>query len=169
MAFFIGEPAVGAPGQIHTSILNELGTIRKASDGNTYIYLTGVASTVLGSWVTYDEAYLTVNLATDSKPRPVAIATAATVANTYGWYGIKGAFICGAISGGDAAVDAPVYATATDFLTDDVELDDMVVLGAFYNTQEGEASAALGLSATAALATARIDEPWFGLAIDASA
>src|SRR5690606_7352483 len=106
---------------------------------------------------------------TDSAVGPVAIATGATVANTYGWYGRKGHFICGAISGGDAAAGARVFATSTDFLPDDVEADDMQVQGAHFVSQEGEANTALGLSATAGLATAYIDDPWFGFAVDASA
>lgn len=155
--------------EVHSTKKQRLGTRKRDVKGNEYIYLTGVASTIVGSWVTFDEAYLTTNLATDSKPGPVAIATAAVEANKYGWYGVKGYFICGAISGGDAAADAPVFASSTDFLPDDVEADDMQVLGATFRTQEGDAAAALGLTATAALATAQINDPWFGSFVDASA
>lgn len=167
-------PAVGAPGEVHDEQLNPLGmevwfydTVNNLL--KKYVYLSGVVSTILGSWVTFDEAGVTANLATDSLPRPVAIASAAIVANKYGWYGRSGHFICGAISGGDAAADARVFATATDFLPDDVEADDMQVLGAYFVSQEGEANTALGLSATEGLATAHIMDPWFGLAVDASA
>jgi hypothetical protein len=168
------QTVAGAPGDVDTTQKNPIGleawfydTVKNRA--KKYVYLKGVASTVLGSWVTFDEAGVTANLATDSLPRPVAIATGATVANTYGWYGRTGHFICGAISGGDAAADARVFATSTDFLPDDVEADDMQVLNAFFVTQEGEASTDLGLDATAGLATAYINDPWFGLAVDASA
>jgi hypothetical protein len=170
MAFFVSSPMVaGAPGVVDAVALNPLGTEARDNAGNVYVYLQGVASTIAGSWVTYDEAGLTTNLATDSVPGPVAVATAAVVANKFGWYGVHGYFICGAISGGDAAADARVFASATDFLPDDVEADDMQVLGANFVTQEGEAATALGLEATAGLATARINRPWFGIAVDASA
>jgi hypothetical protein len=162
------SPAVGAPGDVHATALNPLGTVRRFSTG-TFIYLKGVASTINGSWVTYNQAFATANFATDSAVGPVAIASGAIVADTYGWYGRTGHFICGAISGGDAAAGARVFATSTDFLPDDVEADDMQVHGAYFVSQEGEANTALGLTATAALATAQIDEPWFGLAVDASA
>jgi hypothetical protein len=170
MPYFVSTPPViGNPGEVDDSARNRLGATAVDADGNEYIYLKGVASTIAGSWVTYDAAFATANLATDSAPGDVAIATAAVVANKYGWYGRKGAFICGAISGGDAAAGARVFASATDFLPDDVEGDDMQVLGANFITQEGEVSAALGLGATAGLATARINNPWFGIAVDASA
>lgn len=57
--------------------------------GNTYIYLKGIGSTVAGSAVTYDEAGITTLLAANAIG-PVAFATAATVANTWGWYLIAG-------------------------------------------------------------------------------
>ena len=56
---------------------------------NEYIYLKGVASTVAGSWVTYDELGITTLLAANAKG-PVAVAMAVTVADTYGWYQICG-------------------------------------------------------------------------------
>ena len=173
LAHLVGKPVVGAPGEVHDSAKNTLGTIVEGFgiDGKptAYIYLKGVASTIVGSWVTYDEEGQTVNLATDSVRGPVAVATAAVVADKYGWYARKGHVICGAISGGDAAADARVFASSTDFLPDDVEADDMQVLGAYFVTQEGEDCDTLGLTGAAGLATARLDNPWFGLAVDASA
>jgi hypothetical protein len=164
--------ARGVPGEVHDSALNPVGAECEFSvDGvvKKHVYLKGVASTILGSWVTYNQAGETANFATDSAVGPVAVATAAVVANKYGWYGRNGHFVCGAISGGDAAAGARVFATSTDFLPDDVEADDMQVIGAYFVSQEGEANAALGLSATAGLATAHLSDPWFGLAVDASA
>lgn len=54
-----------------------------------FIYLAGVASTAEGSWVTYDEAGATTLLATGATEQ-VAVAMAATVASTYGFYARKG-------------------------------------------------------------------------------
>jgi len=56
-----------------------------------FIYLKGVASTVVGSIVNYDAAYQTaLHSSSLSLPRPVAVAMAATVANQFGWYQISG-------------------------------------------------------------------------------
>ena len=95
-----------------------LGTRKKASDGREFIYLTGVASTVAGAWVSYDELGITAGLDTDVQTSgPVAIAMAATVASTYGWYGIWGSFTALAA---DAVVDnTTVYPSSTVFVCDD--------------------------------------------------
>ena len=58
--------------------------------GKEYIYLTGVGSTVVGSWVTYDELGITA-LITTASIGPVAVAMAITDASTeFGWYQIYG-------------------------------------------------------------------------------
>ena len=59
-------------------------------DGNIYIYLKGVASTIVGSAVTYDEAGVTTLIVANGKG-PVAFATGVTDATTeYGWYLVAG-------------------------------------------------------------------------------
>jgi hypothetical protein len=79
-----------------TTQAHNLGTIVRASDPTygqgEFIYLLGVASTVVGSVVTYDPAtYLTTLSAVGGNiPRPVAIAMSANVASQYGWYQISG-------------------------------------------------------------------------------
>lgn len=57
-----------------------------------FIYLTGVASTVVGSLVTYNSITGATALAPvgTSKPQPVAVAMSANVASQYGWYQISG-------------------------------------------------------------------------------
>lgn len=57
-----------------------------------FIYLLGVASTVVGSIVTYDAStHLTVLSAVGGNiPRPIAVAMSANVASSYGWYQIGG-------------------------------------------------------------------------------
>ncbi len=79
--------AVGALTDIHSSALNALGTTR-VEDGAEYIYLKGVASTAIGSWVTYDEAGATALLAANAVG-DVAVAQAAVVADKYGWYCVR--------------------------------------------------------------------------------
>lgn len=60
-----------------------------------FVYLLGVASTVAGSLVTYDAAGQTAlvvaNATSDTYPGvDVAVAMAANVALSYGWYMVKG-------------------------------------------------------------------------------
>jgi hypothetical protein len=67
-----------------------LGTKAFDSAGNEYIYMQGVTSCTTGSWVTYDEDYVTTLLAADAKG-PVAVAMAAISATTYyGWFCVRG-------------------------------------------------------------------------------
>jgi len=73
-----------------------LGTVVRAKDPTygegEFIYLLGVASTVVGSVVTYDAStHQTVLSAVGGNiPRAVAIAMSANVASQYGWYQIGG-------------------------------------------------------------------------------
>lgn len=69
----------------------DVGTIVKDADSDyaEYIYLQGVASTVAGSVVTFDEAFLSTLIVANAIG-PVAIAMAATVASKFGWYMIRG-------------------------------------------------------------------------------
>lgn len=79
-----------------TTQLHPLGTIVRANDptygDGEFIYLLGVASTTVGSVVTYDAStYQTVLSAVGGNiPRAVAIAMSANVASQYGWYQISG-------------------------------------------------------------------------------
>src|SRR3990167_7662429 len=166
MAGFSWPAVAGRPGTVYDTEVTPVLTVAVATDGNEYVFLKGVASTIQGSWVTYDEAGVTAGIDSDvaaSITGDVAIATAAVVANKFGWYGRSGHFICGAISGGDAAADGKVFATATVFLTDDVAVTGNQIHGALYRTQEGEANTPLGLDATAALATVQINRPFIGV------
>ncbi len=73
-----------------------LGTIIRGSDstlgGAEFIYLLGVASTVVGSIVTYDPSTYQTTLCAvgGNKARPIAVAMSANVASQYGWYQISG-------------------------------------------------------------------------------
>lgn len=76
---------VGNTTDIHTSALNPVGSIAYDAAGNKYIYLKGVASTIAGSVVTFSEAYESALIVANAIG-PVAVAQAATVASTWGWY-----------------------------------------------------------------------------------
>ena len=89
MAEFTGILCPGDITTVHSRTVIALGTRAQDTNGNAYIFLIGVASTVAGSWVTYDEQYLTTLLAANAKG-PVGVAMAAIVANKYGWYQIYG-------------------------------------------------------------------------------
>jgi hypothetical protein len=73
----------------HGSAKYSLGTRTTDKDGNEYIYLQGVASTVAYDWVSYGTVYISARLVNSVKG-PIAAAQAATVANENGWYQIKG-------------------------------------------------------------------------------
>ena len=88
--------AVGQPGEVHTTQKNALGAIAYGYDANgtpaVYVYLKGVASTIVGSVVTYDEAGVSTLLVAGAIG-PVAVATAIVDSTSeYGWYGIYGLF-----------------------------------------------------------------------------
>ena len=136
-----------------------LGTRVKDVTGNEYIYLKGVASTVDGSWVTYDEDGVTALVDTDVAATligPVAIANAAVVASNYGWYLIFGSKTTAkAISGGAAADNARVWATSTGGQVDDVAAADKQIVGAIFRSAEG--------AVTAGDAEVQINYPWIGV------
>lgn len=88
MAYCVdSSPAVGEPGEVHSSQKNPLGAVRLFSDGNSYIYLKGVTSCVDGSMVIFQPGVWTAVLAATGVKGSVAIATAAVDAATeFGWF-----------------------------------------------------------------------------------
>ena len=99
MAFTITTPGVGWQPIANTETVakHALGTIVTATDptyyGGEFIYLLGVASTEVGSLVTYNATTFQTTLSptngTTDGP-PVAVAMSANVASQYGWYQIQG-------------------------------------------------------------------------------
>jgi len=96
---------------VDSSKKHELGSRAFDADGNEYIYLTGVASTLAGSWVTFDELHITALAVSDAKGR-VAIAMAAIVASSYGWYLIYGKHTAAYVTTG-ISDNVQLYLTAT--------------------------------------------------------
>lgn len=88
----------------------QLGQIVRCKDADNgvgeFIYLKGVASTVVGSWVTYNADDWTSTLIAGNAIGPVAVAMSACVANEYGWYQIGGK---ASAKSGDVADNAKVY------------------------------------------------------------
>src|SRR6056300_1236077 len=79
-----------------TTQRHPLGTIVTAHEPGTgegeFIYLTGVASTVAGSLVSYNTSTHQTTLAAVGAgvPLPLGVAMSANVASQYGWYQIGG-------------------------------------------------------------------------------
>lgn len=98
MAYFRTDGFIGgqAINETSTTQKHPLGTIAKAVDPTygegEFIYLLGVASTTVGSLVTYTLSSWQTALAPvgDAVSRPVAVAMSANVAGQYGWYQISG-------------------------------------------------------------------------------
>lgn len=130
MAFVIRDAQVGwQPIATTDTVQNHpLGTIVKAWDptylGGEFIYLKGVASTVLGSWVHYNMDDGSTTLAVANGIGPIAIAMSANVASQYGWYQIQGKAVGKVLAG--YVDNAKVYLTATAG-----SVDDAVVAGDF--------------------------------------
>ena len=100
MAYKITEAYIvpQAIADISTTAQVSLGTIVRAKDSTygqgEFIYLLGVASTIVGAAVRYNATtYQTALLGvTNGKNKgvPVAVAMSANVASSYGWYQIAG-------------------------------------------------------------------------------
>ena len=83
-----------------------------------FILLKGVASTVVGSTVTYDSTSFQTTLAAagTNLPRSVAIAMAATTATLWGWYQIAGNAVAAKTSGLALASNAAVGVKTTGLI-----------------------------------------------------
>jgi hypothetical protein len=124
MAFALHDLPGGQPiDQTSTTQKHALGTRIRATDPTygeaEFIYLKGVASTVVGSHVVIQAGFTTV-LTTLTTYGNIAVAMAANVANQFGWYCVAG------VVPGKAA--ATVVANAQAQLTGTAgEVDDLAV------------------------------------------
>lgn len=80
-----------------------------------FIYLQGVASTIVGSCVIYNTASFLTTLAPvgSNKPQPVAFSMSANVASQFGWYQIGGNAVAAKTSGLALASNAAVGVLTT--------------------------------------------------------
>jgi len=111
---------------INTTKRFKLGT-RRQVDAKDFIYLQGVVSTAIGSWVTFDEAHLTIRTVADAQGR-VAIAMAAILAAQFGWYQIYGK--ASGLTLASFADNGKVYLTSTAGSVDDADVAGDFVVGA---------------------------------------
>lgn len=82
-----------------------------------FIYLKGVASTVVGSVVTFAQDDHSTALLVANAIGPVATAMSICVASEFGWYQIYGKAVCKGLA--SLADNANVYGTATAGSVDD--------------------------------------------------
>jgi len=104
-----------------------LGTIIKAVDKaatdygvGEFIYLQGVASTLVGSAVVYNADDFSTTLASANAIGSVAFAMSICVASNYGWYQIGGKAVGKVLA--SFADDADCYLTATAGSLDDTDV-----------------------------------------------
>ena len=155
----LGHPAIAATLPAATSAgrstpgpwLGDIATAQDQTYGNgEFIYLLGVASTVVGSWVTYNLDDNSTKLLVADDIGPVAVAMSANVAGQYGWYQIHGKAIGLALTG--FIDNALVYSTSTPG-----SVDDAVVAGERVFNAKG--ASAVG-TPSAGLAEFEIARPW---------
>lgn len=151
MAFKITDPLVGAqPIAVTDTTQNHaLGTIVRAEDptygAGEFIYLKGVASTVVGSMVDYDPYLATTALSPATGGiGPVAVSMSANVASQFGWYQIAGV---AAVKAPNAMVaGAEVFSlAATPGSVDDAAVNGEQILNAKVSTTTGTPSSGLAL------------------------
>ena len=101
MAYSVYSIAGAQPiANTETAAKHVLGQVVRGSDPTygdaEFIYALGVASTAIGSIVTYDPItyQTTLSAVGGNIPRPVAVAMSANVAAQYGWYQISGVAVC---------------------------------------------------------------------------
>ena len=163
MAFTIVNVLLGtqAIANTETTQAHPLGTIVQATDptygSGEFIYLKGVASTAVGSWVTYNMDDGTTTLLAANAIGPVAVAMSANVASQYGWYQIQGKAVGKVLAG--FVDNANVYATATAG-----SVDDAVVAGDRVKNAVG--ASAIDTPSTG-LAEFEIARPWMDDALAA--
>ena len=157
---FLGYPKINATstapwvggGTLNTT--PPLGTIVQATDPTygvgEFIYLKGLDTTAVGTWVTFNSDNYTTTLLAANAIGPVAVAMSANVTGQYGWYQISGKAVGKALSG--YLDDALVYATGTAG-----SVDDTVVAG---DRVKNAKSASAVDTPTTGLAEFEIQRPW---------
>ena len=111
MAYFVdSSPSAGLPGEVHTTLLNDLGSVRKYSDGSEYIYLAGATGIVAGHVCIYQPSlWVAIRVATTLRGA-LAIATAAVnAATSYGWFMIVGQYATVSTLGSAIASNVPLF------------------------------------------------------------
>ena len=144
MTFVSVEPRAGVQAIADTSTTQQhaLGTIVRAVDEvygeGEFVYLKGVASTVVGSVVIFDSKLATTTLTVAGSKGPAAVAMSANVANQFGWYQVSGSAVAKA---GTVVANASPYVTATAGTIDDAIVSGDKIDGARFKTADGTPAA----------------------------
>ena len=144
MSYFVSLPPMsGAPGEVHSSLQNPLGSKATDNAGNDHIYLKGVASVVATDFVTFDEAFASARLVKNAVGK-VAVATAAVDSTSkYGWFQIGGSVSGNAAS--SVADNAAVFASATTGRVDDAGYIGDQIMGATFRSTSSSNAATIEL------------------------
>lgn len=113
---------------VDTSPTWTVGTRGRDANGNEYIYLLGVASTVANDFVTFNSATFATTRLVGTAVGPVAVAMAATVASRYGWYLVYGN---GTGNNGNVVSAGALYASSVTAACDDLAVSGDRLYGAF--------------------------------------
>jgi hypothetical protein len=144
MAYQSTEPRIIPQGLYDVSAVQNapLGTIVKAQDPvygeGEFIYLKGVASTVAGDVVVYDQRAGTTTRSVAGSRGPCAVALAPVLANQYGWYQVSGAAVVKSAAG---TANSSVYVTATAGTVGTTVVATDKMDGARYKTADGTPAA----------------------------
>lgn len=152
MAYTIVSPQLAGYQPIavtDTTQNHALGTTVRAVDPTygmgTFVYLKGIGSTVVGSWVDYDQYLGTTALSpATGGVGQMAVAMSANVASQYGWYQVEGAAVGKAPNAMTAGADVFMLA-ATPGSVDDAAVNGEQVLNAKVSTTTGTPSTGLAV------------------------
>jgi hypothetical protein len=90
---FVGQQPLDESSTTARAVLGHIVQAKSTTYGvGEFVYLLGVASTTVGSVVTYNATTWQTALAPvgTNKPQPIAVAMSANLAAAYGWYQIGG-------------------------------------------------------------------------------
>jgi hypothetical protein len=144
MTYISVEAALGLQPIADTSTVQNhpLGTTIRAVDETygegEFVYLKGVASTVVGSFVIFDQRLATTTLSVAGSRGPAAVAMSANVANQFGWYQVSGSAV---VKAATVANNASPYVTATAGTIDDAVVSGDKIDGARFKTADGTPAA----------------------------
>lgn len=143
---------IGTTSTVQKHVLGERVVCKDTSSSDygfgEFIYLKGVANVVAGTPCLITDTFGTSTIAARDKGAH-AIATAAIVANNYGWFQIKGKAMTAV---GTIVANAPLYIAAAGALYDDLAVAGDQVIGARSVTATDTATAIVNFGCNPATA-----------------
>lgn len=125
-----------------------VGTRAKAFDPTygegEFVYLLGVASTIVGSVVIFDNRTGQTTLAVAASRGQCAVAMSVNVAGQYGWYQVEGAAVVKTAAA--VAANTAAYSTATAGQVDDAVVAGSGIDGMTFKTADGTPSAGFAVA-----------------------